>query len=86
MLVMWWDANENCKAILGGQNVGFALLCGYRKMLVMWWDANENCKAILGGQNAGFALLCFKSQDLRYYCTRMDIVHSLTGLPFMFRE
>ena len=23
---MWWYANENCEAILGGQNAGFALL------------------------------------------------------------
>ena len=23
---MWWNANENCEAILGGQNAGFALL------------------------------------------------------------
>ena len=23
---MWWKANENCEAILGGQNAGFALL------------------------------------------------------------
>ncbi len=22
---MWWNANENCEAILGGQNAGFAL-------------------------------------------------------------
>jgi hypothetical protein len=57
MLVMWWKANENCEAILGGQNAGFALLFWYRKMLVMWWKANENCEAILGGQNAGFALV-----------------------------
>ena len=28
-------ANENCKAILGGQNAGFALLLIYRKMPVM---------------------------------------------------
>ncbi|RHP85946.1 hypothetical protein DXA20_07840 [Roseburia sp. AM59-24XD] len=26
MLVTWWNANENCEAILGGQNAGFALL------------------------------------------------------------
>ena len=26
MLVKWWNANENCEAILGGQNAGFALL------------------------------------------------------------
>ena len=25
---MWWNANENCEAILGGQNAGFALLIG----------------------------------------------------------
>ena len=54
---MWWKANENCEAILGGQNAGFALLFWYREMLVMWWKANENCEAILGGQNAGFALV-----------------------------
>ena len=25
MLAIWWDSNENCEAILGGQNAGFAL-------------------------------------------------------------
>ena len=60
VLETWCDANENCEAILGGQNAGFALLYGIRKVLETWCDANENCEAILGGQNAGFALLCWR--------------------------
>ena len=31
-------------------------------------------------------VLPFCASNCKIYGTRMDIVHSLTGLPFMFRE
>jgi hypothetical protein len=56
MLVTWWDANENCEAILGGQNAGFALFqyigrgmgsqAGVNKMKKeeVFWDNESNKK------------------------------------------
>jgi len=50
MLVTWWDANENCEAILGGQNAGFALFHGKGRGMELAGrgEQNEERRGVLG--------------------------------------